>query len=290
MPTLQDSLESEENVIEQFVGIKYQHESYNCAVTNLKVLLYREEKQQSITLEYKSIETISFEKEWYIDLFYFSLFSFALAFVFIFVSLIIYLPLSLPAPQVWPPADAEFLSAFLYPGIVLAISGGVAVLVYFIIAKFSLLISGPKGDFRLFSNSDSLLKLNLIIKNMKSGRTQPLKQEESFEFPDFMRIISNIIIGISVFLTVLIGWLRTSVILRNLFYIPFFLLLIGFLMALLSYNEKKIKKNYFKLGILLIFLGLNCTWFQIHISTLPVIGFAILVVGALLFFDSFSIG
>ncbi len=290
MMPLQDTLESGENVIEQFVEIKFHDEIYNCVVTNLKVHLYKEGKQESIKLKYNSMETITFQKEWYIDLIYLVYFSFALAFVFLFVSLIIYLPLNLPPPQVWPPADSAFLSFFLYPGIGLAIVGLGAVWMYFKIVKFSLLISGPEGELQLFSNYERLLKLNLIINKMKIGRNQPLKQERIFEVPGYIRGLSNIIIGISIFLFVLIGWLADDPAFRNSFYIPFLLLLIGFIMALLSYNERKIKKNYFKLGVLLIFLGCNCIWFQIYINTIPVIGFVIIVVGAILFFDSYSIG
>ena len=287
---LQNTLESGENVIEQFSGIKFHDESYNCVVTNLKVHLYKEGKQESIKLNYNSMETITFQKEWYIDLIYLVYFSFALAFVFLFVSLIIYLPLNLTPPQVWPPANLGFLSFFLYPGIGFVILGIGGIVVYYKMIKFSLLISGSEGDFQLFSNHEKLLKLNLIIKNMKIGRNQPLKQEGTFEFPFYLSIMSRIVIGISVFLFVLIGWLANVPPFNNIFYIPFLLLLIGFIIALMSYDEKKIKKSYFKLGFLLIFLGSNCIWFQIYISTIPIIGFAITVVGSVLFFEAYSTG
>lgn len=289
MAIMQDNLVSKENVIEQLVGIKYQDENFNCIVTNSKVILFRGEEQENIEIDYDSIDSISFEKEWYIDLIYVILFSFALAFFCLFSSLIINLPLNLPPPQVWPPADSELLRALLYPGIVFTILGIGTSIVYFKRIKFSLLISGPNGDFRLFSNHEMLFKLNQIIKNMKSGREQPLKQDEIFGFPNFLRVASNIAIGASIFLLAIIGWEANVPSFRNLFFIPFLLLIIGFIMALMSYNEKKIKKNYFKGGILLIFLGLNCIWFQIYMSTIPVIGFAVLFVGAILFFDSYSI-
>lgn len=287
---LQDKLESKENVIEQFDGIKFHDEIYNCVLTDSKLLLHKEGKQEDIKLEYNSMETISFEKVWYIDLKYLILFSFTLAFVFLFVSLIIYLPLSLPPPQVWPPADSAFLSFFLYPGIACVILGIVGIVVYYKMVKFSLTISSPEGDFQLFSTCDKLLKLNLIINNMKTGGNPPLKQGGPFEFPFYLNIPSRILIGISAFIFVLIGWLREVPFFVNIFIIPFFLLIIGFILAVMSYNEKKIKKNYFKIGLLLIFLGSNGIWFQIYINTIPIIGFVIIVIGALLFFDSYSIG
>jgi len=301
MVGLQEILAPEENVIDQFVGIRYQDESYNVAITNLNVVLYREKEQESIKINYDSIEFISFQKEWYIDLVYFAIISFCLGFICLFVSLIVNLPLNLPPPQVWPPSNSDLLRSFFYPGIAFAMLGISAVILYFIRVKFSLLISGPKGNFELFSNHEMLLKLNGIIKNIKLGNKESLKQEKILRFPDYLRTISNLIIGISILFLAIITWVLNSPTLLSLFYIPFFLLIIGFIMALLSYNEEKVKKNYFKLGILLIFLGMNFIWIQIYYQIwflviiisvpiyIPIIGLLILLIGAILFFDSYSI-
>lgn len=278
MANLKEILQPEESVIDQFPRMEYQGREYNCAITTLRTLLYKEEEQGFNEIRHKSISFIALEKEWYIDLIIFIPISFCLAFIFLFVSLITYFPLS------FTPANVEFLRAFLYPGIVFIGSGIGALYFYLTRIKFSVILSVEKEDFQLFSKPEVVLRCIRSIKQVQAGKI-PLVSEAGFEFPSYLIVISKILIGVSTVFFIIVEWFGANPSIRALFYIPFLVLLIGLLVSWMGYKENRVKVLRFKLGLLLLFIGMNFMWFLFYINVFPLPGLIVLILGAGLFIE-----
>lgn len=264
MTKLKDVLQSEEQIIQNFTGIKYCAKEYNCTVTNLRTLLYRNGEDTIITIDHKGINSISLEKEWYIDIFYLIPISFSLAFICLTLGLFTYFPLN------FTPANIVLLRAFLYPGIAFLVIGIIASYVYITYIHFSALLVESTKLVQLFSNRATILEFIRILKHAQTGAAEALNLKKPLEFTRHQIIISKIFVGISAIACVIIVWVGyifqellyslslewLVTILRDLLYIPFLLLTIGFIIGVLAFNENKVKVIRFKLGFLLAYIGI----------------------------------
>ncbi len=276
MINLKDILKTNEKIIEQFSRIEYQNQVNQCVVTNFRTILYKSEKNEYIVIDHSSVNNINLEKAWYIDLVYLIPISLCLSFICLFISLITYFPLS------FTPANIDLLRFFLYPGILFMALGIGALYIYRTRVKFSIILSVSKKTFQLFSDYQNLLTITEIIKDIKSGKKEMVKPQNPLEYSKYQMLFSKIVIGIATIFFILVGWFGP--LFQGLFYIPFLLLIVGFLIALSSYNKIKIKPIRFKLGFLLMFIGMNFTWFLIYIDILPSPGLITLIIGVGLFF------
>ncbi|MHA1264600.1 MAG: PH domain-containing protein [Candidatus Helarchaeota archaeon] len=282
MEIVKKSLHPNEKILEQFSQITYMGRKFNCTLTNFRILLSQKDilkdaPQKSIEIQYDAINNFSLEKEWYVDLIYLIPISFSLAFVFLFASLITYFPLN------FTPANIDLLRACLYPGIIFAAIGIGAVIYYFKRVKFSIILTESMKTHEIFSKYAILLKLINIIQNVKSGKKNFQEPTPPLEFSKYQIPISKVIIGISTAFFIIIEWFYIYPNIRDMFYIPFLLLIIGFLIGVMGYNKKNLNPVQFKLGFFLLFIGMNVMWFFLYINTLPLSGLIIIIIGAILY-------
>ena len=96
-------------------------------------------------------------------------------------------------------------------------------------------------------------------------------------------IISKVVIGLD---TVLFWIVAAYVYLkpfRDLFYIPILLMLLGFLVAGISYDEKKDRQNSLTGGIILLLAGVGYLWYEIAFVLITIPGPIIITIGAIVF-------
>ena len=279
MSLLKNILQSEEKVIAEFTGLTYLGEEYNSAITNLRTVLVKEGKERVIEIDHKSLIDITLEKEWYVDLKYLIPISFCLAFVFSFAGVITYFPLS------FTPANIDFLRACLVPGIIFLGIGVGAGVFYYTRVKFSAILTTLKENYQVFSSLDTLSKFIRIIKDAKAGKIESLESEGPLYFSKYPLLISKILMGVSTVLFNMVYWFDIIPSIKNLFYIPFLLLLIGFTSGLVGYKQSEVKSRQFKWGILLMFIGMNVLWFLFYTEAFAFPGLIPIVIGAVLYLE-----
>ena len=152
MVALADYLVSNERVMERFTPIIYTGEEYNCAVTNFRILLYKETRMKFTEIEHQNIMSISLEGRrpgtiaggvicinGGIVLFFFSML-------------------------------LRGLGIFL--GIMTILAGGFLIVYHFIVINYFIQIRGGGATFELYSEHDLLEKLVLVIRDIKYGKSK----------------------------------------------------------------------------------------------------------------------
>ena len=279
MSLVKKILQSEEKVIAEFTDLRYQGDGYNGTITNLRTVFVKQEKESFIEIDQKSLIDIALEKEWYVDLKYLISISFCLAFVFLFAGVITYFPLS------FTPANIDFLKACLIPGLIFLGLGLGAAVVYFMRTKASAILTTFKENFQIFSYLDTVIEFISILKDVKAGKVELKEPKGSLFFSKYPLFISKILMGASAVLFCMIYAFSSFESIRDLFYIPFLLLLIGFISGVLGYRASEVKSRQFKWGILLMFIGMNTLLVLFHFEAFAFPALIPLVLGAGLYFD-----
>ena len=97
-------------------------------------------------------------------------------------------------------------------------------------------------------------------------------------------IISKLVIG---FDTVLFWIVAAYVFLkpfRDLFYIPVLLMMLGFLVAGVSYEETRDRQGSLTGGIIVLLSGVGYLWYEIAYIQITIPGAVIITIGAIVFF------
>lgn len=164
MSILNNYLAPDEHVVDQISPIKFKDVSFDCAITNQRLLLYRKEKMQFTDFKYESINRMSLEKEWYPEFFLGATIALIIGLIW-FISAIVYSSMYIETPI--PPIMV--IRALLYPGLILTCLGAVGLVIYYTRMKLHVLIITPEGAFQLYSKQDRLDDLLQRYEGIKSG-------------------------------------------------------------------------------------------------------------------------
>jgi hypothetical protein len=163
MSVLKTYLAPDEQVVDRISPIKFKDISFDCAITNQGILLYRKDKMQFTNFKYASINQISLEKEWYNEFFLGAIIALILGLIW-FISATVYNSLDV---EVSPPIMV--IRALLYPGLVLTCLGSVGLWLYYTRMKIHIQILTPEEKFQLYSKEDRLGALLQRYEDIKSG-------------------------------------------------------------------------------------------------------------------------
>lgn len=151
MSILKKNLLPNEQVIDRIPLIKYEGDSFDCALTNQRILLYQTEKNSIKEINLKSIKKFSLEKEWYDEFFLAAIIVLILGLIWAISGFIYQF---IDDPTIIGPIRA--IRALLYPGIVFICLGFGALIVFHIRMKIHILIQTPQQNFQLFAKQHSL--------------------------------------------------------------------------------------------------------------------------------------
>jgi hypothetical protein len=175
---LKDYLGSDELIVDRFSAISYNNLEYDCALTNQRILLYKKNIELSTEINYDTISSISFEKEWFNDFF----FVIMLLFIFGTVCLIIGISANAFDNLGWKIAVINAMRVFFYPGVI-SLFCGIGALYFFITqANYFALISGAE-KIRLYSNQDTLRAFIGVFEKLKSGKINVAEIQKIPELP-----------------------------------------------------------------------------------------------------------
>ncbi len=163
MSVLKTYLAPDEQVVDRISPIKFKDISFDCAITNQGILLYRKDKMQFTNFKYASINQISLEKEWYNEFFLGAIIALILGLIW-FISATVYNSLDV---EVSPPIMV--IRALLYPGLVLTCLGAFGLWLYDTRMKIHIQILTSEDQFLLYSKQDRLDTLLQRYEGIKSG-------------------------------------------------------------------------------------------------------------------------
>jgi hypothetical protein len=180
MSALNDYLDANETVIDRFSSVKFKEVTFDCALTNSRILLYGREEEQSTDIKYESINQISVEKEWYDEFFLFMMMALIIGSIWS-ISAIAYR--FIEVPEILEP-PAMVIRALLIPGLILLCIGLVGSYIFFTRMKVHLLIVTPEETIQLFSKQHVLSDLLKIYEDIKSGKIELFEGGISVISPD----------------------------------------------------------------------------------------------------------
>ncbi|MHA1278266.1 MAG: hypothetical protein ACTSQI_12520 [Candidatus Helarchaeota archaeon] len=164
MSYLKSLLATNELVIDRVTPIEVEGDAFDCAVTNLRTILYKKGGKQFIEIEHETIDQISLQKEWYNEFFLGASISLILGLIWAIAG---YVYRFINDPTIQP--QIGIIRALFYPGLVLICLGTVGLFFYFTRMKIHVLIITSEKTFELYSKQDRLDELLLIHEQIKSG-------------------------------------------------------------------------------------------------------------------------
>jgi len=174
MSAIRDYLDPNEQVIDRFSSVKFNETTFDCALTNRRILLYGREKKQSKDINYESINKLSLEKEWYAEFFLFMIMALIIGSIW-FISAIYYSYIQNTNINLQTPIMV--IRALLYPGLILLCIALGGSYIYFTRMKLHILIVTPQENFQLFSTQKTLGDISKIYEFIKSGEIRPFEGE-----------------------------------------------------------------------------------------------------------------